>query len=87
MRRSRVGRLSARRRVVFTSDESGPGAAATVARAASSWACVSAIVPLVAMAEVVLGKRAVESAAYQTSVTICAGCSRTLQRAGGVRAL
>jgi hypothetical protein len=38
---------------------------------------------LVAMAEVVLGKRAVESAAYQTSVTICAGCSRTWQRAGG----
>jgi hypothetical protein len=38
---------------------------------------------LVAMAEVVLGQRAVESAAYQTSVTICAGCSRTWQRAGG----
>jgi hypothetical protein len=38
---------------------------------------------LVAMAEVVLGRRAVESAAYQTSVTICAGCSRTWQRAGG----
>jgi hypothetical protein len=38
---------------------------------------------LVAMAEVVLGKRALESAAYQTSVTICAGCSRTWQRAGG----
>jgi hypothetical protein len=38
---------------------------------------------LMAMAEVVLGKRAVESAAYQTSVTICAGCSRTWQRAGG----
>jgi hypothetical protein len=38
---------------------------------------------LLAMAEVVLGKRAVESAAYQTSVTICAGCSRTWQRAGG----
>jgi hypothetical protein len=38
---------------------------------------------LVAMAEVVLGKRAVESAAYQASVTICAGCSRTWQRAGG----
>jgi hypothetical protein len=40
---------------------------------------------LVAMAEVVLGKRAVESAAYQTSVTVCAGCARTWQRAGGER--
>jgi hypothetical protein len=40
---------------------------------------------LVAMAEVVLGRRAVESAAYQTSVTVCAGCARTWQRAGGER--
>jgi hypothetical protein len=40
---------------------------------------------LVAMAEVVLGQRAVESAAYQTSVTVCAGCARTWQRAGGER--
>jgi hypothetical protein len=31
----------------------------------------------------VLGRRAVESAAYQTSVTVCAGCARTWQRAGG----
>jgi hypothetical protein len=38
---------------------------------------------LVAMAEVVLGKRAVESAAYQTSVTICAGArARGSARAG-----
>jgi hypothetical protein len=38
---------------------------------------------LVALAEVALGRRAVEVAAYQTSVTVCAGCSRTWQRAGG----
>jgi hypothetical protein len=38
---------------------------------------------LVAMAEVVLGERDVEAPAYQTSVTVCAGCARTWQRAGG----
>lgn len=38
---------------------------------------------LVAMAEVVLGERQVATAAYQTAITVCAGCSRTWQRAGG----
>jgi hypothetical protein len=38
---------------------------------------------LVAMAEVVLGERDLEAPAYQTSVTVCAGCARTWQRAGG----
>ena len=37
---------------------------------------------LVAMAEVVLGQRDVTAPAYQTVLTVCAGCSRTWQRAG-----
>jgi len=38
---------------------------------------------LVAMAEVVLGRRDVNAPAYQTTVTICAGCARSWQRSGG----
>ncbi len=38
---------------------------------------------LVAMAEVILGQRDVAAPAYQTVLTVCAGCSRTWQRAGG----
>ena len=38
---------------------------------------------LVAMAEVVLGQRDVSSPAYQAALTVCAGCARTWERAGG----
>jgi hypothetical protein len=38
---------------------------------------------LVAMAEVVLGQRDVAAPAYQASLTVCAGCARTWERAGG----